>query len=178
VRTLVEVPEIIEGPRERSEKEYVMGEILRFMRFYFWLLGLFTVGRWALSLGGVEYGKAHQVFSIVTLALIASAHHAAFARAFQGYGIGRAILLGAMIGLTSQIVIFVSTFLSYALGLHTFFNTPQALNSATEMGFGAAMAARTVTLLANTVTNSIAAAIGYAMGGALPRAQTSSGGHP
>jgi hypothetical protein len=146
-----------------------MGENLRLMRFYFWLLGLFTAGRWALGFAGVEYAKAHQVFSIVTLALIASAHHAAFARAFQGYGIGRAIGLGAMIGLSAQIVIFVSTFLSYALGLHTFFNTPQALNSVTEVGFGAAMGARTVTLLVNTVLNSIAAAIGWAMGAALPR---------
>ncbi len=146
-----------------------MGENLRLLRFYFWLLGLFTVGRWALGLAGVEYAKAHQVFSIVTLAAIASAHHAAFARAFKGYSIGRAIMLGAMIGVISQIVIFVSTFLSYALGLHTFFNAPQALNSSTEVSFGAAMVSRSITLVVNTIINSIAAAIGWVMGGALPR---------
>jgi hypothetical protein len=146
-----------------------MGENLRLMRFYFWLLGLFTVGRWALGFAGIEYAKAHQVFSIVILSAIASAHHAAFARAFEGYSIGRAIGLGAMIGVVSQIVIFVSTFLSYALGLHTFFNTPQALNSTQEVGFGAAMASRSVTFVINTIINSVAAAIGWAMGGALPR---------
>jgi hypothetical protein len=69
----------------------------------------------------------------------------------------------------SQLVIFISTFLSYALGLHTFFNAPQALNSPTEVSFGAAMASRSVTLVVNTIINSIAAAIGWVMGAALPR---------
>lgn len=146
-----------------------MSENLRLMRFYFWLLGLFTVGRWALGFAGVEYGKAHQVFSIVTLALIASAHHAAFARAFRGYGLWRAVGLGAAIGIVSQLVIIASTVLSYALNQQTFFNTPQALNSPTALGFAAAMGARAIGLLANTVTCSLAAAIGYAMGGALSR---------
>jgi hypothetical protein len=146
-----------------------MGDNFRVMRFYLWLLGLFTVGRWALGFAGVDYAKAHQVFSLVTLSLIASAHHAAFGRAFRGYGVKRAIGLGATIGFTTQVVIFASTALSYGLGLHTYFNTPQALNSQVEVGFAAAMGGRTITLLANTLTNSIAGAIGWAMGAALPR---------
>jgi hypothetical protein len=146
-----------------------MGENLKLMRFYFWILAVFTVGRWGLSLGGVEYAKAHQVFSLVTLALIASAHHAAFARAFAGYSIGRALGLGALIGLTTQLVILVSTALSYMLGLETFFNNPAALNSSTSVAFGPAMLARTGGLVVNTIMNVIAAAIGWAMGGALPR---------
>ena len=145
-----------------------MGDNLRFMRFYFWLLGLFTIGRFALGFAGVEYAKAHQVFSLVTLALIASAHHAAFARAFQGSDLKRALGLGATIGLTTQIVILVSTILSYALGLQTYFNAPQALNSPTALGFGAALGARAFGLVVNTILNTIAAAIGWAMGGALP----------
>ena len=44
-----------------------MAENVRLIRFYFWLLGLFTLGRWALGFAGVDYAKAHQVFSIVTL---------------------------------------------------------------------------------------------------------------
>lgn len=149
-----------------------MSDNFRLMKFFLWLLALFTVGRWALGLAGVDYSKAHQVFSIVTLSLIASAHHAAFARTFQGYGLKRAIGLGVMIGFVSQLVIFVSTALSYGLGLETYFNAPQALNSPTPLGFGAAMVARTGGLFANMVTNGIAAAIGWAMGAALPRPRT------
>ena len=146
-----------------------MSEHLKLLRFYFWILALFTLGRWGLSLGGAEYAKTHQVFSLVTLALIASAHHAAFARAFAGYNLSRAVVLGALIGLSTQVVIFVSTGLSYVLGLHTFFNVPAALNSPEPVAFGAAMAARSVGLVVNTILNVIAALIGYAMGAALPR---------
>lgn len=146
-----------------------MSEHLKLLRFYFWILALFTLGRWGLSLGGADYTKTHQVFSLVTLALIASAHHAAFARAFAGYTLGRAVVLGALVGVSTQIVIFVSTALSYVLGLHTFFNVPAALNSPEPVAFGAAMAARSVGLVVNTILNVIAALVGYAMGAALPR---------
>lgn len=144
-----------------------MARHLRLMGFYFWLLGLFTLGRWGLSLGGAEYAKTTHVFSLVTLALIASAHHAAFARAFEGYKIKDALVLGALIGLSSQIVVFASTLVSYLLGITTFWNTPAALNQTAEVPFAAAIMARTGGLVGNTLFNVIAAAIGYAMGGSL-----------
>ena len=144
-----------------------MARHLRLMGFYFWLLGLFTLGRWGLSLGGAEYAKTTHVFSLVTLALIASAHHAAFARAFEGYKVKDALVLGALIGLTSQIVVFASTVISYMLGITTFWNTPAALNQTADVPFAAAMMARTGGLVGNTLFNVIAAAIGYAMGGSL-----------
>lgn len=145
-----------------------MSENLRLLRFYFWILGVFTIGRWGLSLGGVEYAKAHHVFSLVILSLIASAHHAAFARAFAGYSLKRAAGLAATVGFVTQLVVFFSTAISYLLGLDTFFNAPAALNSTQPVAFGAAMLARTGGVLANTITNTIAGLIGYAMGGALP----------
>jgi hypothetical protein len=36
-----------------------MSETLKLMRFYFWMLGLFTLGRWGLSLGGAKYADTH-----------------------------------------------------------------------------------------------------------------------
>jgi hypothetical protein len=146
-----------------------MNENLKLMRFYFWILAIFTIGRWGLSLGGAEYAKAHHVFSLLILSLIASAHHAAFARAFAGYNLKRAAGLGAMIGLTTQLVIFVSTALSYLLGLETFFNAPAALSVKEAMPFGAAMARRASNLVVNTILSTIAALLGWAMGGALPK---------
>jgi hypothetical protein len=117
-----------------------------------------------------QYADTHHVFSLVILALIASAHHAAFARAFAAYGLKQAAVLGAMIGLVTQLVVVVSTALSYMLGLETFFNTPLAITRSPEpVAFGAAMVARLIGLIVNTLLNTIAALIGYAMGGALPK---------
>jgi hypothetical protein len=146
-----------------------MNENLKLLRFYFWILGVFTIGRWGLSIGGADYAKTHKVITLVILSLIASAHHAAFARAFAGYNLKKAAGLGATIGVITQLVIFVSTGLSYMLGLETFFNAPAALNVQAPMAFGAAMLARAGGLVINTILNTIAALIGFAMGGALPK---------
>lgn len=144
-----------------------MTKHLKLLGFYFWILGLFTVGRWALSLAGADYAKTTNIFSLVTLALIASAHHAAFARAFKGYSLKDAAALGATIGVVTQLVIFASTLISYLLGISTFWNAATALNSPEAVPFGAAMVARLQGLVGNTIFNTIAALIGYAMGGTL-----------
>ena len=94
-----------------------------------------------------------------------------FARAFQGYGIKDALVLGGLIGVVTQIVIFASTVASYALGLSTLWNSPAALNQAAAVPMGAAMLARTGGLVVNTILNVIAAAIGFAMGGSLKPAR-------
>lgn len=143
----------------------------KLMGFYFWLLALFTIGRWAISFSGMDYARATWIFSLVPLALISSAHHAAFARAFQGYSIKDALVLGALIGFVTQVVIFVSTVLSYGLGLSTLWNSPAALNQAAAVPMGAAMMARVGGMVVNTILNVIAASIGYAMGGSLKAAK-------
>lgn len=144
-----------------------MARHFKLMGFYFWLLGLFTIGRWVISFTATDYTRATWIFSLVPLALIASAHHAAFARALQGYSLKDAAALGALIGLVTQVVILVSTALSYGLGLSTLWNSPAALNQTTAVPFGAAMVARAGGLVVNTILNVIAALIGYAMGGSI-----------
>ena len=144
-----------------------MNRHFKLMGFYFCLLALFTVGRWGLSFTTLTYQQATHIFSLVPLALIASAHHAAFARAFRGYGLKDAIVLGALIGIVTQIAVFGSTAISYALGLSTLWNAPTALNETAEVAFGAAIGKRVVGLVVNTILNIIAALIGYAMGGAI-----------
>lgn len=141
----------------------------KLLGFYFWMLALFTAGRWALSFAGADYSKTTQVFSLVILSVTASAHHAAFARAYAGYGLKDALGLGATIGLLTQTVIFASTLVSYLLGLTTFWNTPAALNQTAEVPMAAAMMARAGGLVVNTIFNVIAAALGWFMGGSLKK---------
>jgi hypothetical protein len=146
-----------------------MSENLKLLRFFFVLLLIFAIGRWALSLGGADYDATHQVFSIVILTTLSSAYYGAFTRAFKGFGVGRAVTLGALMGLVSQIVILVSTAVSYGAGMESFFNSPRALNLQEAASFGQAMVIRVQGLVVNVILNVIAAAIGWGIGAVLPR---------
>ena len=137
-------------------------------RFYFLLLALFTVGRWAQSLGHVEYARGHHVFSIVTLTLLSSAYFAAFCRRWRNHTFPQAVMLGMTLGLSAQVVIFLSTVVSYALGLHTFFNHPTALNATGDLPMSDALVRRLLGLLEAPIANGIAALLGWLMGAALP----------
>jgi hypothetical protein len=141
---------------------------LRVARFYFVLLAVFAVGRWVQSLANVDYETGHHVFSIVILTFLASAYFAAFCRRWRGYGLLQAVLLGMTLGLAAQVVILLSTFLSYALGLHTFFNHPRVLGATEPVPMGEAMVTRAFGLLANTIANGVAAFIGWLLGALLP----------
>ena len=65
----------------------------------------------------------------------------------------------------SQVVIFVSTAISYLAGMDTFFNHPTALNAKEAVPFGEAMGGRVITFAANVVTNAVIGAIGYGIAG-------------
>lgn len=138
-----------------------MGENLRLTRFYLALLLLFAVGRWGLSFGGADYNALHQVFSIVILTNVATAFYGHIVRSFVGGGIKRALMIGALLGALSQVVIFASTAISYLAGMDTFWNHPRALNAQEAVPFADAMVGRTITFVANIVTNVITAALGY-----------------
>ena len=131
------------------------------IRFYLALLALFTVGRWGLSLGGADYSATHQVFSIVILTILSSAYYGFVVRGFAGGGLKRAVTIGALLGVTSQVVILLSTAISYVAGMETFFNNPRALNVEEAIPLGQALGARAFGLVVNTVLNVIASLLGY-----------------
>lgn len=147
-----------------------MAQHLRILRLYFLLLALFTAGRLAMT--PVPYEKGHQVFSLVTLTALSSIYFGAFSRRWLGYRVSQAALLGALIGLSTQVVIFVVTLVSYLSGFQNYFTHPRALlgvNAPPEaIAFGAAMGMRLGGLFANTITATIVACLGWAMGGLLP----------
>ena len=150
-----------------------MTENLRVARFYFVLLALFTIGRWLQSLFHQDYHQGHQVFSIVTLTFLSSAYFAAFCRKWRGYTLLQAVMLGMTLGLAAQLVIFSSTAISYALGLHTFFNHARALNVETDLPMSEALLRRTGGLVAGPISNGVAAFLGWFMGGVLPERPSS-----
>ena len=145
-----------------------MAENLKLARLYLLMLAIVTVGRWSLGLRNVPYEQGTDKLSIVMMTLFASIFYAAFTRRWLGYRILQAVTLAMLLGFLGQVVVFLSTVASYALGIDTYFNHPKALNQEAAVGFAQAMGIRVGGLVANTILNGIAGALGWAMGGALP----------
>jgi len=65
------------------------------------------------------------------------------------------------LAVASQTVIFLSTAVSYGLGMETFFNNPRALNVTAPIGVAEALGRRLVTFVVNCILNGIIGAIGF-----------------
>ncbi|MES1211046.1 MAG: hypothetical protein ABUL63_01800, partial [Acidobacteriota bacterium] len=102
---------------------------------------------------------------------LSSIFYGAFCRRWRGLKLLPAVTLGATLGLAAQVVIFLSTLLSYLLGLETYYNNPVALNAASALPMGTALATRAGGLVVNTILNGIAGALGWAMGALLPESR-------
>ena len=145
-----------------------MGSNFRRVRFAIVFLVVLTIGRFILGATGVPYDKGTHIFSLVTFSYFASIFFGGFSRSTWGYRLTQALMLGVAIGLSAQILIWVSTLVSYLTGMHTYFNDPTALNVEAAIPLAQAMGRRTITLVINTIINSIAALIGWSLGGLIP----------
>ncbi len=145
-----------------------MADAWRVARLYLVVLVLFAVGRWVQGFQQVPYDRGHHVFSIVTLTFLASFFFAAFCRAWRGYSFGQAALMGVLLGLSAQVVIFLSTLASYALGLDTYFTNPRALNVEAAIPMAQALQRRLGGLVFGPLFDAIAASLGWAAGALLP----------
>jgi hypothetical protein len=147
-----------------------MAQHLRLARLFWLLLAIFTIGR--LLMTRVPYDKGHHVFSLVTLTIFSVIFYGAFLRRWHDYRVLQAMTMGGLLAFSAQVVIFLATAGSYALGVDTYFTQPRALlgmNAPPEaISFGNAMLARAGGLVANTITASIMGALGWVMGGLLP----------
>jgi hypothetical protein len=152
-----------------------MKEKLQFVRLPILLFVTFFVGRLALGAAmGVSkptYDLANRLFSMVILEVHVGLLWGAVGRRYRGYGIGGSMTAVVLAVVVSQILIFAGTAISYIAGINTLFNFGEALNQpGATLSFGAAMASRTLTFVANCIIGAIAGAIGWALGGLVPAA--------
>jgi hypothetical protein len=139
-------------------------------RPYFVLLAIVTVGRWLMGTAfGVPYDKGTGVLSIVTLTLMASIFSAIFGRRWLGWRLSQAASFAMFMAVVSQLVIWALTIASYGLRIDSYFNNPIALTRSPDaIGFAGAMGFRALGLVANTILNGVAGALGWAVGALLP----------
>ena len=146
-----------------------MAMYLKLARPYFLLLAIFTIGRWLMGTALAKpYERGNPVFSIVTLTALAAVFYGAFGRRWLGFSAWQAAIMGFVMGLASQLVIFLATALSYALDIQSYFNHPTALGASAPVAVGRAMAVRLGGLVANPISAGVVGALGWAFGALLP----------
>ncbi len=148
----------------------MLREYARLAAPYFVALGIVTAGRWVQgTVFRVPYERGTHVFSIVTLTLFASLFSTMFLRRWRGFRLGNAAGFAVFMAVVSQLVIWLSTVVAYALDIPSYFSHPIALSRQPEpVSFLAAMGLRAGGLVVNTILNAIAGALGWALGGLLP----------
>src|SRR5215471_12655523 len=167
---------VLDGvPLVHLKSSDTMKEKLQFVRLPIVLFVIFFVGRLALGAAmGVSkptYDLANRLFSMVILEVHVGLLWGAVGRRYRGYGIGGSMMAVVLAVVVSQILIFAGTAVSYITGINTLFNFGEALNQpGATLSFGAAMASRTLTFVANCIIGAVAGAIGWALGGLVPAA--------
>jgi len=145
--------------------------VLRFVRLPLVLLVIWTVLRF---LNGPVFNnpyapRGNAMFSVVGLTIICALIYGAMSRRVGNFSWVGTILIGLVLGLFSQILIFLATLVSYLAKVDTYFTHWDALNipEGTTATMAQALAARAGGLIAGPILGTIAALIGRAVFGAL-----------
>lgn len=147
-----------------------MKEKLDLVRLPIILIVAFFAGRLVMGAMGASYDAGNRVFSMVILQTHLALVWGALARRYHGYSIGGAMQVGVLIGLVTQTLIFGATVVSQAAGIETYFNNPIAVAGTPDpITMGTAVLGRALGLVVNCITSGILAAIGYSMGGLIPK---------
>ena len=145
--------------------------VLHFIRLPLLMLLIFTIGRFVHGLFGVPYmPRGTATFGILMLTLTTALYWGALSKRIGNFGWAGTVLVGVLIGLSSQILIFLATLLSYALGLETYFTHWDALNvpEGTKVEMGRAMLIRAPGLIVGPILGTIMASIGRLLSALAP----------
>lgn len=145
--------------------------VLRFVRLPLVLIVIWTVLRFLLGpVFGVPYApRGNAAFSIVGLTIICALIYGAMSKRVGNFSWVGTILIGLVLGLFSQILIFTATLVSYLANLDTYFRHWDALNvpEGTVVPMAQAMTARAGGILVGPIMVIVMALIGRAVFGAL-----------
>ena len=132
--------------------------VLRFALLPMALILIFAVIRFLMGpVFGAPYGPRANSISVVVLTFVSTVMFGALSRRVGGFGWLGTALVGLVIGLWSQLLIFTATAVSFAAHLNTFYTHWDALN--VPEGTAVTMAQALTTRAGGLVTGSLMAAV-------------------
>lgn len=145
--------------------------VLRFVRLPLVLILIWTVLRFILGpVFQVPYApRGNAMFSILGLTIICTLIYGAMSKRVGNFSWVGTILIGVVLGLFSQILIFLATLISYAADIDTYFRHWDALNipEGTTAPMAKALATRAGGFIAGPILGTIMALVGRAAFGKL-----------
>ena len=145
--------------------------VLRFVRLPLLLIVIWTVLRFINGpVFGTPYApRGNAMFSILGLTIICGLIYGALSKRVGNFSWTGTILIGVVLGLFSQILIFLATLISYAANIDTYFRHWDALNvpEGTVVPLGKALITRAGGFIAGPILGTITALIGRAVFGKL-----------
>lgn len=146
------------------------GDYLSIARFGMIIILISAVGRWAVSLSGVDYlPRGNVIFSIVLASYYIALCYGGMAKRMFGLDWKQAIVPVVLIVLVGQGLVILSTVITYAAGIDTYFNHPEALNVTEKLAFGDAIIARLTAVVPNIITGAVLCLLGQGIGKAFPK---------
>ncbi len=145
----------------------MIGQVLRFIRLPLFLLVVFGIARFSLGISGMPYApRGNAMFSLVGLTFVSSFYFGAMSGRVGRLNWGGTVLVGLLIGLFAQLLIFAATYLSYAAHLNTYFIHWDALNvpEGTVVPMNRALAIRVGGVVFGPITSAIMALLGRLLG--------------
>jgi len=155
--------------------------VLRFVRLPLVLLVIWTVLRFLLGpVFGVPYApRGNAMVSVFGLTLISALIYGAMSNRIGNFSWLGTLLIGLVLGLFSQILIFTATLVSYLANVNTsYFRHWDALNApeGTVVPMATAMTGRAVGILVGPILIIVMALVGRAVFGALAPRRDDAGG--
>ncbi|HZG51613.1 MAG TPA: hypothetical protein VEZ40_05690 [Pyrinomonadaceae bacterium] len=149
----------------------MLSRVLRFVRLPLVLIVIWTVLRFINGpVFGTPYSpRGNAMFSVLGVTIICALIYGAISNRVGNFTWVGTILVGVVLGLFSQILIFLATLISYAANIDTYFTHWDALNipEGTTVPMGRAMMTRAGGFIAGPILGTIAALIGRAVFGKL-----------
>ena len=151
----------------------MFARVLRYVRLPLLLILIYAVLRFLMGpVFGVPYApRGNAVFSVFGLTVISCVYFGAMSNRVGRLSWVGTLLVGILLGLWAQILIFTATLLSYLAGLEatSYYTHWDALNvpEGTAVPMGQAMIARAVGLAAGPILPTIAALLGRLIFGPL-----------
>lgn len=149
----------------------MLQRVLRFVRLPLVLLVIWAVLRFMLGpVFGTPYApRGNAMFSIAAVTVISALIYGAMSKRVGHFSWLGTLLVGVVIGLFAQILIFTATLISYVADIDTYFRHWDALNlkEGETMPMATAMTGRAIGLVAGPILATVAALIGRAVFGSL-----------